>query len=77
MAGIFFCGSSGSIQEHLLTNYKDNNASLTANGSVTDSFKFNPFKALYVVISESNHCFVLHTSLTSSFSSSYRPTSVF
>ena len=46
----FFGGSYGTIPDHLLYNYKENNTSLKAKYSVTKSSKLNIPKVLDVVI---------------------------
>ena len=57
--GIFFLfgESSGNIQEHLLSTYKDKNTDLKYKYLVTRSSKVNPAKVLDVVIAESKPLF--------------------
>ena len=43
-----FGGSSGTIQEILLSKYKYNNTSLKYKNIVTDSYKLSPYKVLDV-----------------------------
>ena len=49
---LFFGGSYGAIQEHLLPNYKNKTNYLKSKDPVTDSSKINPDKVLGVIISE-------------------------
>ena len=50
MAGeeVLYCGSYGTIQEHLLFNYKNKNTPLKNKYRVTDLSKTNPYKSLDV-----------------------------
>ena len=57
---IFLFGeSSGNIQEHLLSTYKDKNTDLKYKYLVTRSSKINPAKVLDLVIAESKPLFWL------------------
>ena len=62
----FFGERSGTIQEHLLSNYKDNYTSLIDKDPVTYSSKLKPTEVIDVVISESNIFF--HKSLSMAMS---------
>ena len=53
----FFGDISGTIQEHLLSNYKDNYTSLKDKDPVPYYSKLNPTEVIDVVISESNTFF--------------------